>query len=330
MPAGRESGKLKAEMGMVRHLPRILCACAVVATAATSVAPDRQTATRPADGPAARTATNPAMEFTVATYNINYGNVNLKQAAQTIRKSKADFVFLQETNDESARYFRRSLRLEYPHMRFRRARGAGGFGFLSKAPLTKLNWMPPKFGWLGTWMARVKLGGKHIQVANVHLQPIVPAKKEKIKGLMKMFLATEVIRAKEIVRIHSALAESIPTIIAGDLNSTSKMTSPQYLTARGFIDSFAAVVPNADKQITWHWLYRGVHWKFRLDYIFHSAEIKTLRSRVIRSKASDHYLLVSTLTWSSKKAVATMPAATAPAVKDDPRRGSTGSRSDDR
>jgi hypothetical protein len=40
-------------------------------------------------------------EFSVATFNINWGNPNLPNIAKVIRQSKADLVFLQETNTQS-------------------------------------------------------------------------------------------------------------------------------------------------------------------------------------------------------------------------------------
>ena len=43
----------------------------------------------------------PPDSLNIATYNINYGNVNLPLVAETILRSRADVVALQETNEES-------------------------------------------------------------------------------------------------------------------------------------------------------------------------------------------------------------------------------------
>ena len=45
-------------------------------------------------------AAQPASKFTVATYNINYANFDLKLAVETILKSGADIVAIQETTAE--------------------------------------------------------------------------------------------------------------------------------------------------------------------------------------------------------------------------------------
>ena len=67
------------------------------------------TTTNPASGP----TTKPNVKFTVATYNINYGNVDLKKIARIIRKADADLVCLQETNRQSEKHLRRALRRKY-------------------------------------------------------------------------------------------------------------------------------------------------------------------------------------------------------------------------
>ncbi len=75
--------------------------------------------------------------FTVASYNINYGNPNLGEVYKAIVTADADVVCLQETNRSSEAYLRRRFREKYRYTSFIRAprHAAGGYGFLSKAPL---------------------------------------------------------------------------------------------------------------------------------------------------------------------------------------------------
>jgi len=68
-------------------------------------------------------------QFSIATYNINYGNPDLKLIVETIMQSGADFVALQETNSESEKYFKSHLSKLYPFMKFHRAAAAGGSAF---------------------------------------------------------------------------------------------------------------------------------------------------------------------------------------------------------
>ncbi len=277
---------------------RILLAAAAAAAAAA-----------PAGRPPPARPGGPATRFAVATYNINYGNPNLPLVVKTIRKARADLVCLQETNARSERHLRRHLARRYRHMAFHRGPAGSGFALLSRSPLRSVKYVPPKYGRFGMCKATVKLGGRWVQVATVHLCPVIPRPNE---SLLTTMLRTEVIRAKEIVHVHKQLSTRLPVILAGDFNSLSGLTAPVYVQTRGFVDSFASVTKDADKHVTWHWPYRGVDWRFRLDYIFHASAMKTRASRIIRSKASDHYLLVSILDWATKRTPAT--AATKPAA----------------
>ena len=75
------------------------------------------------------------------------------------------------------------------------------------------------------------------------------------------------------------------------------MTAPGFLKGEGLVDSFAAVTPNPEAQHTWQWNYRGTILRYRIDHIFHNAHCRTSASRIIETRASDHFLVVSTLAW---------------------------------
>ncbi len=260
--------------------------------------------------PATRPTSRPGQSFRVATYNINWGNPDLPKVVETIRKANADLICLQETNRLSERHLRRALRRTYRYSTFHHSPGAGGFAFFSKTPLYEVRYFRPEHGWFGTFVARTKLGGGEVQIANVHLQPVVPRRKEKLGGLLKLFLRTENTRAKEIRKVYEDLSKGIPTLIVGDFNSPSRLSAPRFLTGKHLVDSFAAVTESPDRHVTWNWVYRGVNWQSRIDYIFHCAHFQTVASSIIVSAASDHRLLVSTLSRASPKqrASTTQPA----------------------
>ena len=260
-----------------------------------------------ADG---KDAAQPAPKFTVATYNINYGDFDLKLAVETILKSGADIVAIQETTVKQARHFRRHLRKTYKHMRFHTGKWADGFGFLSKKPLAKLTYLPRKHGCFGTWIAEAKLAGKTVQLANVHLYPTIPRKGDKLLDILKLISATEDLRTREIARICGKAWRKRPVILLGDFNSPPYLRVRRYILDRNYTDSFAAVAPNGPRSHTWRTNWRGTVWKQTLDYIYHSPHIRTLASRVIASDASDHNLLLSELTWAPERAAgaATQPA----------------------
>ena len=255
-------------------------------------------------------ATPPATTFSVATYNIYYRNKDLRELVKTIRQADADLVCLQETNRQSERYIRRHLRDHYRFMAFHTARAAGGLAFLSRAPLGRLKYLPARHGWFGAWICQPTLGGKALQVANVHLQATIPRRGETLRSLIAKLLRTERIRNQEIQYIYRNLSPRMPILIAGDLNSPSSFSVPRFLRQQGLIDSFAAVTRNPDTHATWHWPGNPIVQRLRIDYLFHSKDIRTLACRILQSEASDHFLQVSELTWkpTTRPAPASQPA----------------------
>jgi len=272
--------------------------CGTPATQAESTTPT----TRPTTAPA---------RFSVATYNINYGNANLKLVVETLVKADADFVCIQETNRTSQGYIQRNLRNKYPYTIFRGGtRWADGFAFLSKTPIRDVKYVRPKFGYFATCLCSVRLGGKSVQVANVHLRPFDPRGIKSIRDAIARMLAAENWRIKEIAYIHSKLSRKMPVIVAGDFNAPPPVASATYLVKKGFTDSFAAVNKDSAKHVTWRWKHEGIEWRYRLDYIFCSKHFRPHASRIITSNASDHYLVVSTFGWANQEGAATTRPAT--------------------
>ena len=68
--------------------------------------------------------------FIVMTYNVNFGLAGDSSILETIRKSQADVVFLQETTLDWEAAIRAALSELYPHMGFRGGSGAGGLAVL--------------------------------------------------------------------------------------------------------------------------------------------------------------------------------------------------------
>jgi endonuclease/exonuclease/phosphatase family metal-dependent hydrolase len=237
--------------------------------------------------------------LTIATFNINYANTDLREVAAAISRSSADVVALQETNAESEKFLRRQLGRRYPHMCFRPPAGkylASGFGFLSKVPLEDLKWLEPAGGLFGTWIVNVKVEGMSLQIANVHLSPFGPMAELKAADLLRELDRVEAIHEKEIQAIGKGLAPDRPVILLGDLNSLSAQVAPRFLERSGFSDSFASANKDPDSHPTWRWTMKdGSRISYRLDYLFHRGGLSTKESRIVETGASDHNLLVSVL-----------------------------------
>jgi len=301
---------------MKRTVHEVACAVAIAGVMlCAAICPAADRAGKPAKDVPAR----PAVTFTVAAYNINYGNPNLGEVYKAIVTADADVVCLQETNRSSEAYLRRRFWRKYRYTKFIRAprHAAGGYGFLSKVPLKNVRFIPKHKGMFGTYVAEARLGGKDVQIASLHLQPMFFDGAAGLGGVWAKLKEFEQIHAAEIVHIHGKLSKTLPLLVVGDLNSMSILYAPTYLKSKGFVDSFASVTPDADKHITWRWRTGKMLWKYRLDYIFHSAHFRTLSSTVVQTEGSDHFLLTSTLTWSPPKAT-TQPVTPPKENKTDP------------
>ena len=234
-------------------------------------------------------------DFTVATYNINYANRDLREVAQTLLKSGADLVALQETNRQSEAYFRKELARTYPHMIFHPVGdAAGGFAMLSKAPIEKPRYTPPDRGtggFFGVETARVTLAGREMLVVNVHLMPTIEPRGTTVAELAALYLKSDAVREKEVRAIVDGLPKRWPVLVLGDFNSPPQFSGiPALMAKSGFTDCLAAVLKDADATPTWHWNYNGVNYSTRLDYLFSARLGATpVRGSVTPGEASDHY-----------------------------------------
>jgi len=247
-----------------------------------------------------RAQPEPHAALRVATYNINFGNDDLPRVVEAILESQADIVALQEVSPRSEVFLRERLASEYPYMAFERSPDvwlAARFGFISKHRIVRSRYLEPEHGLFGAQIAVFEIGGRAVQLANVHLQPLDPTLRHNPAELIRAALAAEETHRAEIERIYASLEPGIPTIIVGDFNSLSFFKAPAFLRDKGLTDSFAAVHTEADAQPTWRWPARGGTIHARIDYVFHDAALRTLESRVIPCSSSDHFLLVCRLAF---------------------------------
>jgi len=296
-PPARSSG-IRPLLLLIAPVWLIACACETRPPAS-----DRPPAPRANVGAAAPRERTIPSAFTVATFNMNWGNVDLSDPVRVVAGSKADVVCMQETTPQAERAIRRDLSGRFPHMHFTgNVRYSSGFAILSRTPLSNVRLLEPKFGFFGTLLADVELGARRVRVASVHLEPVVPREGEGAGDILALFLKVEDLHLKEIGRIAPELPEGAPAIVAGDLNSASFGSAPRFLKSRGFVDSFAAVTEKPDAHTTWHWNHHGTDLRFRIDYVFHSPDMRTVGSRVVEAPSSDHALVVSRLEWADADA----------------------------
>jgi endonuclease/exonuclease/phosphatase family metal-dependent hydrolase len=234
----------------------------------------------------------------VATFNIHYANTDLAAIAEAIDEAAPTIVCIQESTRQSERYFRNRYARRFPHQHFAAHRGEyreEGLAFLSSIPLTELRFEPPLAGLFGTYHAKLKFNGMRVNIANVHLSPFLIRRGSGFVEAYQAIQDSEDTHEREIRAILKNVNPNVPTLICGDFNSLSWLTAPKRLVTERFIDSFASVTDDADMHSTWTWPMGRLSLQGRIDYIFHSRHFTTKSSRIIKTNASDHFLLVSTL-----------------------------------
>lgn len=241
-----------------------------------------------------------SLELKIASYNINFGNPHLSAVVDSIRKVDPDVVCLEETTRESEALLTRTFGNDYPHIRFQGHRGEYGaerFGILSRLPVNSYEFVAPEHGLFGFFIADAQFNSRPIRIIAVHLQPILFPNDPGVRDVLSAIGAVEKMHRAEIDAVVEHVKKDVPTIVAGDFNSIATFQAPQKLVESGFLDSFAEVNENPESLPTWHWPTRNGEISLRIDYIFHSKDFRATEINVIKSEASDHYLIFSRLKW---------------------------------
>lgn len=100
--------------------------------------------------------------------------------------------------------------------------------------------------------------------------------------------------------MHAELDPDESMLIVGDFNSYGSDAAPDWLLGHGYIDSFASRIEDADEVRTHHFNAVGVDWSQRIDFIFHTPDLRTRDSRIVAGMPSDHDVVISTLEWSDR------------------------------
>lgn len=237
--------------------------------------------------------------LTVATYNVLYRNTNLNALLEMVRGLDAGLVCLQETTPRIEQRLRADLATLYPHQVYQTAKGSGGFGALSRWPLEDVRFLPAENGMRGALLARVTPAGMKVSIefANVHLRTPQVAGLVSLPGILAGFQKAGEIQDREIRRVHAAFQGMGPRLLMGDFNSFSFGPAQAFLKAQGWTDSLASVHEKPDELSTWRDQRASLGVGFRIDYLFHTSQFRTISSRVILKGSSDHDPVVSQLEW---------------------------------
>ena len=230
-----------------------------------------------------------ATELRVVSLNVNYANTNAAETMATVLKQKPDLIFLQESNAA----FEKWSSKDYPHSWFTtdKENVAGGFGILSKYPITEKEWIP-KIASFGAQMVLIEAESKLIQLFNLHLNPAGLPESGDYGQAMHRMMVNGSTHIKELKHIMAKRKKGMPVIVAGDLNGKPRMAAVRTLTERmDFTDSMAG----DEESVSWTAEFKKTKFQARFDYILCSPELKPSDAKVITIKDSDHKLVSAKL-----------------------------------
>ena len=222
----------------------------------------------PYEGPAGE-------RFVVMTYNLA-GSHDPQAAVRTIRASGADVIGLNELNRATAAVIAQQLSAEYPHQVLDGRAGANGSGVLSRHPLRETGVAIPDEDWVSPpHILEIVVEGQTVTFVRFHA---------------KAFPRHHAARERQARKLAAyARGQDGPLVMVGDLNASP--TNSAYSALAGALEDswreagrgFGHTFPGADK-VTQPGSARpeifGVpvpQWLVRIDYIFHSRSIRTVR-----------------------------------------------------
>jgi endonuclease/exonuclease/phosphatase family metal-dependent hydrolase len=231
----------------------------------------------------------PSRKLRIATWNLQSCQRGIPGIIAQIRALSADVIALQEVDRKTTRSGRvdQAQRIAsatgYEHFQFYKATpwdvGEYGLAIISRFPildartvrLPSLAGIEPRV--MGTAQIASPSGTLSVNVTHLSHRRSESA-----------------LRLCQIARIHQALSEDPhPKVLAGDFNDTPGSATHREVK-RNLIDLFDAAGTGPAGTFP---LPRPIPAALRIDYVFASREIRPTHASVVRTRASDHYVLTA-------------------------------------
>jgi endonuclease/exonuclease/phosphatase (EEP) superfamily protein YafD len=226
----------------------------------------------------------------VLTYNVYVGNPDLAGTAALIAKIDADVVVMQETTPAFADEVRRRLGTQYPYMDFHVGPLGNGPGVLARTAPTAARYVPSKVGMNGLWVGTFTMGGRAVQVVDVHLHPTLPASTNPV-DVASEYTRAESVRVAQLDELRVALDPAVPAVLIGDFNAVPGSLAMARLRELGWSDGLAG----SDVAIAPTYQLRGLG--FHIDHVLVPKGVTCSAPAITREGTSDHYPVTATLAW---------------------------------
>jgi vancomycin resistance protein VanJ len=252
--------------------------------------PVEPTSFRPAPAPVFATGEG-EFRFTIASYNINFGNGHDPDTVDVVAALDTDVILLQETTEESEAAIRAVLDARYPEIHFHHCCRAGGLGILSRFPIVDEGVLEPTVGPFPAWWARVKTPRGEVLLLDVHLRPPMSDGGSWVVG----YFSTRDDRMREMGTFFSQLpTHDLPMIVAGDFNENEKGRAIDLLGRKGLKSALPRFDPRA---VTWHWSVAGSELRMMLDHVLTGEPLVPVSASVRHEGVSDHHPVIVELAW---------------------------------
>ncbi|CAN5168203.1 hypothetical protein BH09SUM1_BH09SUM1_22570 [soil metagenome] len=240
-------------------------------------------------------ALSPAAEatsgtLTVLTYNCLSSNTDFAGTQRIIEQANPDVVCLQEASPAARTFLRQKLAAKFPHF-------SSLGGTTTDGTITVLSRYPIRQPLVadGMWVGFINVGGREVQLANVHLSGLGKWAKTPAE-MTKEFARTEEIRTTQLHKLFLRLEPNYPTIIAGDCNTLPGSNVCKLLAEKRFTDSLAFFSATVAYAPTFHlFANTPLSYGIRIDYIWRDPTIRAKSGKVIDGGASDHEAVLATL-----------------------------------
>ena len=216
------------------------------------------------------------MTIRVLTFNIGNGRAHPEALIPMLRSGDWDLVALQEVSEPQGRALEREFADSYPH-RVIHAKGVAGKALLSKHPIVNHEELRLPCG-RPHLRADVEVSGRRLQIISAHV-PLTHAAFSLVSRA-----------AQEVDLLAKRTIEGSPSLLVGDFNKTPFSFLYGRLRRHGLLDAFQEV--GSGFGFTFPMFGRFLRLPLpplvRIDYIWHTPDLRAIRCRTGPDGGSDH------------------------------------------
>ena len=237
--------------------------------------------------------------ISVITHNTGRDLPTYEERDQLIRDNQADIIILQEITDEYIEKHWPLFLEQYPYQAHSILQKDGsysfGMGVLSRYPIVEsTSFKLDNAGLVNQQRVEIKMEEENLTIYNVHTTfPSLSLDNEKNWLGIPNISYNDETRHREIGRLVELVkSEKNPTIIAGDFNFNDQTDDYKMILDAGLDDAYKSV--NYGFGFSWPANRTpSVNIKpaipfVRLDYLFHTKDFITEKSRILGKTGSDH------------------------------------------